>query len=160
MNQTVYDFQAHLISGEECSLNQYQGKVLLIVNTASLCGFTPQLEGLQKLYLAYKEQGLEILGFPCNQFKNQDPKTDAEIKEFCEARFQITFPLFGKVVVNGPDAHPLFQFLKKAQPGVLGSEKIKWNFTKFLVNQKGIPVQRFAPLTKPESLVKPIQELL
>lgn len=156
---SVYDFSAKRSTGEEVSLSQYQGKVLLIVNTASKCGFTPQFEGLQKLYEAYREEGLEILGFPCNQFMSQDPGTDEEILEFCQLNYGVTFPMFSKVDVNGSDAHPLFVFLRKEQKGLVG-DAVKWNFTKFLVNREGQVVERFAPTTAPHQLEDAIKELL
>lgn len=147
-------------AGESVALEQYQGKVLLIVNTASKCGFTPQYKGLEALYKKYQDQGLEILAFPCNQFGKQEPGSDAEISEFCELNFGVTFPLFSKIDVNGSDTHPLFVDLKQQAPGLLGSQKVKWNFTKFLVNREGQTVKRFAPLDKPESLEDAIKALL
>lgn len=157
---TVFDFSAEDIVGKEIDLAQYRGKVLLIVNTASKCGFTPQYQGLQALYSQYRDQGLEILGFPCNQFGKQEPGDSAKISEFCEINFGVSFPLFGKIDVNGADAHPLYQHLKKQAPGLLGSEGVKWNFTKFLINRDGQVVKRYAPTDKPESLVKDIEKLL
>jgi glutathione peroxidase len=157
---TVYEFKAKAIDGKEVSLSQYKGKGLLIVNVASRCGFTPQYEGLEKLYEKYKDKGFEVLGFPCNQFGAQEPGTESEIKSFCELNFGVKFPLFAKIDVNGPQTHPLYEFLKNAQPGVLGSEGIKWNFTKFLVDQKGNPVKRYASTEKPEALEGDIQALL
>ena len=156
----VYDFSAPTLNGEEVDLSQYKGKVLLIVNTASKCGFTPQYKGLQALYEKYRDQGLEILGFPCNQFGHQEPGDAGQISEFCELNFGVSFPLFAKIDVNGDDAHPLYRHLKKEAPGVLGSKAIKWNFTKFLVNREGQVVKRYAPTDKPESLEKDIQSLL
>lgn len=157
---TIYEYSAVLNNGQEVSLEQYQGKVLLIVNTASACGFTPQYEGLQKLYEEYKEQGLEILAFPCNQFKSQEKGSDEDIKQFCDLNFNISFPLFKKIEVNGDDAHPLYQYLKSEAPGLLGSKAIKWNFTKFLVGKDGKVITRFATATKPEALEEPIKEAL
>ena len=154
-----FDFTAKDIQGREVDLNNYKGKVTLIVNTASECGFTPQLEGLQKLYEQYSDSGLEILGFPCNQFGSQEPGDEASIADGCMVNYGVTFPMFSKVDVNGKAAHPLFQYLKKEKGGLLGS-KIKWNFTKFLVDRDGNPVKRFAPITKPESLEKDIKRLL
>lgn len=148
----LYEFRAKTISGEEQSLQEFKGKVLLIVNVASQCGFTPQYKGLQALYEKFKDQGFEILGFPCNQFGSQEPGSESEIQQFCELNFGVKFPLFSKVDVNGPDAHPLFVFLKDAARGVLGTHAIKWNFTKFLIDRQGNVVQRFAPQEKPESL--------
>ena len=156
----VYDFSAPMLNGEQVDLSQYKGKVLLIVNTASKCGFTPQYKGLQALYEKYRDQGLEILGFPCNQFGHQEPGDAGQISKFCELNFGVSFPLFAKIDVNGDDAHPLYQHLKKAAPGVLGSKAIKWNFTKFLVNRDGEVVKRYAPTDKPESLEKDVQALL
>ncbi|MCW9028049.1 MAG: glutathione peroxidase [Kangiella sp.] len=157
---TIYEYSAILNNGQEVSLEQYKGKVLLIVNTASACGFTPQYEGLQKLYEQYKDQGLEILAFPCNQFKSQEKGSDEEIKQFCDLNFNISFPLFKKIDVNGDDAHPLYQHLKNEAPGLLGSKTIKWNFTKFLVGKDGQVITRFATATKPDALEKPIKEAL
>ncbi len=141
-------------------LSQYKGKVLLIVNTASECGFTPQYKGLEKVYEQFKDQGATVLGFPCNQFGGQEPGGEAEIGAFCEKNFGVTFPLFAKVDVNGSDAHPLFRHLKKAAPGLLGTEAIKWNFTKFLVRKDGRVYKRYAPSTAPEELVGDIEKLL
>ncbi|HEY9030464.1 MAG TPA: glutathione peroxidase [Kangiella sp.] len=157
---TIYEYSAVLNNGQEVSLEQYKGKVLLIVNTASACGFTPQYEGLQKLYEQYKDQGLEILAFPCNQFKSQEKGSDEEIKKFCDLNFNISFPLFKKIDVNGDDAHPLYQHLKNEAPGLLGSKAVKWNFTKFLVGKDGQVITRFATATKPEALEEPIKEAL
>lgn len=157
---TVYDFSGLNIKGEEVPLDQFKGKVMLIVNTASKCGFTPQYKGLEELYKNYKEKGLEILGFPCNQFGKQEPGNEEQITEFCELNFGVTFPLFKKIDVNGPDAHPLYKFLKNEAPGLLGSEAIKWNFTKFLVDQNGKVVKRFAPTDTPEKIEKHVQKLL
>lgn len=156
----VYDFSAPMINGDQVDLSQYKGKVLLIVNTASKCGFTPQYKGLQGLYEKYKDQGLEILGFPCNQFGHQEPGDSGQISEFCELNFGVSFPLFAKIDVNGDDAHPLYSHLKKAAPGLLGSKAIKWNFTKFLVNRDGEVIKRYAPTDKPESLAEDIEALL
>lgn len=149
----------HYTSGEE-ALADYAGKVLLIVNTASQCGFTPQFAGLEALYTRYKDRGFEILGFPCNQFGAQEPGTADEIGSFCQKNYGVTFPMFAKVEVNGDDAHPLFQHLKKEARGLLGSEGIKWNFTKFLVDRDGSVVKRFAPAATPESLAAEIEALL
>jgi len=157
---TVYDYSAKTIRGEEISLSQYRGKVLLIVNTASACGFTPQYKGLQELYAKYREAGLEILGFPCNQFGRQEPGAEAEIAAFCEANFGVTFPLFAKVDVNGDGAHPLFKYLTKEAPGILGTKSIKWNFTKFLVDREGNVIGRYAPTDGPEALEKDIKKYL
>ncbi|HSH24146.1 MAG TPA: glutathione peroxidase [Massilibacterium sp.] len=156
---TVYDFFAKTITGEEKSLKEYEGKVLVIVNTASKCGFTPQYKELQALYEKYNNQGFEILGFPCNQFMKQEPGTEKDIQEFCQVNYGVTFPMFSKVDVKGKNAHPLFQYLTKHTSGVLSSE-VKWNFTKFLINKSGEVVERFAPATKPEKMVAEIETLL
>ena len=158
--KNIYNFSCTNVNGEETSLSDYSGKALLIVNTASKCGFTPQYQGLQDLYKEYSGKGLEILGFPCNQFGNQEPGSDEEISLFCSAKYDITFPLFSKIEVNGPAAHPLFKFLTSSKPGLLGSEKIKWNFTKFLINKSGEPIKRFSPRTPPEQLSSDITDLL
>lgn len=157
---TVFDFSADNIAGEKIDLSQYRGKVLLVVNTASKCGFTPQYKGLQALYTKYREQGLEVLGFPCNQFGHQEPGDSAQINEFCEINFGVDFPLFGKIDVNGSAAHPLYKHLKEQAPGLLGSQGVKWNFTKFLINRDGQVVKRYAPKDKPESLAEDIEKLL
>lgn len=156
----IYQFSADNNAGEKVSLSDYKDKVLLIVNTASNCGFTPQYEGLQTLYSKHQKQGFAVLAFPCNQFKQQEKGSDAEIKQFCDLRFNISFPLFSKVDVNGENAHPIFDFLKTQAPGVLGSTGIKWNFTKFLVNKNGEVVKRYAPTTKPEAIEADIEKLL
>ncbi len=154
------DFSAKTLSGEETPLKDFQGKVVLVVNTASKCGFTPQYKGLEALYQKYKERGLEILGFPCNQFGKQEPGDSDEISSFCELNYGVSFPLFAKIEVNGENAHPLFRHLKSSAPGVFGTESIKWNFTKFLVGRDGQVVKRFAPKDKPESLESAIEALL
>jgi glutathione peroxidase len=156
----VFDFSANAIDGSLVDLSAYKGKVLLIVNTASKCGFTPQYKGLQKIFEQYAGRGLEVLGFPCDQFGHQEPGTEADINSFCELNFGVSFPLFAKIDVNGKDAHPLFAHLKSEAPGLLGSEGIKWNFTKFLVNREGNVVSRYAPATSPESIAKDIEALL
>lgn len=158
--QGIYDFNATDIRGEEHSLDEFRGKVLLIVNTASKCGFTPQFEGLQSLYVDLKEKGLEVLGFPCNQFRNQDPADDKAISEFCSLNYGVDFPMFAKIDVNGPNAHPLFEYLKHSAKGLLGSEAVKWNFTKFLVNRDGEVVRRYPPTTKPSAIRADIEALL
>ena len=160
MANSLYDFEATDIQGRSVPLSQYQGKVLLIVNTASACGFTPQYKGLQALHEQYADRGLVVLGFPCNQFGAQEKGSDDEIASFCELNFGVSFPLFKKVDVNGADAHPLFVQLKKRAPGLLGSQGIKWNFTKFLIGENGQVVKRFAPTTKPEELSSEIEALL
>lgn len=156
----IHDFSATTLDGHEQSLADYKGKVVLIVNTASKCGFTPQYEGLEQLHREYSPRGLVILGFPCNQFGAQEPGDAAEIASFCSLTYQVSFPMFAKVDVNGDHAHPLFRFLKAAKPGLLGTEGIKWNFTKFLVGKDGEVVGRYAPATKPEELRKEIEALL
>ncbi|MGS2720081.1 glutathione peroxidase [Paraglaciecola aestuariivivens] len=160
MSHTIYQFEATLNNGEKINFDAYQGKVLLIVNTASKCGFTPQYEGLQTLYQQYKEQGLVVLGFPCDQFGHQEPGTDQDIQSFCSLNFNVDFPLFKKIEVNGKQASPIYQYLKKAAPGVMGSQAIKWNFTKFLVNKQGTVIKRYAPTTKPQDIESDIQKLL
>ena len=157
---TVFDFSAVGLAGQPVDLGQYQDKVLLIVNTASACGFTPQYAGLEKLHERFRERGFEVLGFPCNQFGAQEPGTHEEIGAFCEKNYGVTFPLFAKIDVNGDNAHPLFQHLKKTAPGVLGTEGIKWNFTKFLVRRDGSVAKRYAPSTKPEDIAADIEALL
>ena len=155
----IYDFKVRSAKGEDVSMADYKGKVLLIVNTATGCVFTPQYEGLQKLYDKYKDKGLEILDFPCNQFGHQAPGTEEEIQEFCTLKYKTTFPLFAKVEVNGKNEEPLFRYLKSQEGGFLGDD-IKWNFTKFLVSREGTVVGRYAPITKPESIESDIQKLL
>ncbi len=157
---STFDFKAEDIAGKPVDLSQYKGQVLLIVNTASKCGFTPQYKGLEKVYEQFKDKGAVVLGFPCNQFGGQEPEGEAEIGAFCEKNFGVTFPLFSKVDVNGGGAHPLFQHLKKSAPGLLGTEAIKWNFTKFLVKKDGTVYKRYAPSTSPEELVGDIEKLL
>ena len=160
MEKSVFDFEATAIDGNPVDLSAYKGKVLLIVNTASKCGFTPQYKGLQKLFEQYTDRGLVVLGFPCDQFGHQEPGSEADINSFCELNFGVSFPLFAKIDVNGKDAHPLFTHLKAEAPGLLGFEGIKWNFTKFLVNRDGKVVSRYAPATSPEAIVKDIEALL
>jgi glutathione peroxidase len=154
-----YDLTAETLTGKDQSLDVYKGKVVLVVNTASKCGLTPQYEGLQALYAEYKDQGLEILGFPCNQFGKQEPGDADQISEFCEINYDVNFPMFGKIDVNGKDTHPVFEFLKDELPGTLG-KNIKWNFTKFLIGKDGKPIKRFAPTTKPEDIKKYIEKAL
>lgn len=156
----VYDFKADGINGAPVNLSDYKGKVLLIVNTASNCGFTPQYKGLEKVYEQFKDKGATVLGFPCNQFGGQEPGNEAEIGAFCEKNFGVTFPLFAKIDVNGNDAHPLFEHLKKEAPGIMGTQGIKWNFTKFLVKKDGSVYKRYAPTTTPEELMGDIEKLL
>ena len=156
----VFDFHAVLLDGTPVDLSRYRGKVLLIVNTASECKFTPQFAGLEAIQRQFGERGVDVLGFPCNQFRGQEPRDDAGIGEFCERNFGVSFPLFAKIDVNGAGAHPLFRHLKRAAPGVLGTELIKWNFTKFLVGRDGAVLKRYAPQTKPEAIVADIEQLL
>ncbi len=157
---TVYDYTATTLAGEEAGLENWRGRVLVIVNTASECGFTPQYAGLETLYRKLEPDGLTVLGFPCNQFGGQEPGNEAEIGAFCHKNYGVTFPMFAKVDVKGPSAHPLFQYLTQAKKGFLGTEAIKWNFTKFLIGRHGEPVARYAPQTKPEELEAPIRKLL
>ena len=157
---TVLDFSAARANGEDTALSEFGGKVLLIVNTASKCGFTPQYEGLESLQKSYGERGFSVLAFPCNQFGGQEPGSEAEIQSFCDLNYQTSFPLFRKIEVNGSASHPLFIHLKEQSPGVLGSKRIKWNFTKFLVNQQGEVVKRYSPSTKPEAIASDIEALL
>ncbi len=157
---SIYSFSARTLGGEEVSLDRYRGKVLLIVNTASECGFTPQYAGLQKLYETYAGRDFEILGFPCNQFGKQEPGDATQIGSFCEKNYGVRFPMFDKIDVNGANAHPLYRYLTGEAPGLLGLEGIKWNFTKFLVSRDGTVVKRFAPVTKPEAITGEIGKLL
>lgn len=156
----VFDFQAASLDGKPVDLAQYRGKVLLIVNTASKCGFTPQYQGLETVYRELHGRGLEVLGFPCNQFGSQEPGSEEEIGAFCEKNYGVSFPMFAKVDVNGDNAHPLFKHLKGEAPGVLGTEGIKWNFTKFLIGRDGKVAKRYAPTTKPEEIADDIEKLL
>ena len=158
--KTVYDFEARQINGQDIALSAFKGKVMLIVNTASQCGFTPQFGGLEELHKTYAGQGLTVLGFPCNQFGAQDPGQDSEIASFCQVNYGVSFPMMSKVDVNGPAAHPLYQWLSAEAPGLLGSKAIKWNFTKFLVGKDGKVIKRYAPLDKPAALVKDIEAAL
>lgn len=160
MSQPIYEHEVALNNGELKSLKDYEGQVILIVNTASKCGFTPQYDGLQALYEEYKDKGFTILAFPCDQFGHQEPGDDSEIQQFCSLNFNVSFPLFKKIEVNGSNASPLFNQLKADAPGLLGSKGIKWNFTKFLVNRDGKTVERFAPATKPDALKRKIEALL
>lgn len=156
----VFDFKAKSLDGKEIDLKQFQGKVLLIVNTASQCGFTPQYKELEEVHRQFKDKGVDVLGFPCNQFGRQEPGTAEEIGTFCERNFGISFPLFDKIDVNGDEAHPLFKYLKSEAPGLMGTEAIKWNFTKFLVRKDGTVYKRYAPQTAPKELVNDIEKLL
>jgi glutathione peroxidase len=157
---SIYEINVETIDGDSTTLAPYRGKVILIVNVASKCGFTPQYEGLEKLYKTYEDRGFVILGFPCNQFGSQEPGTEADIKNFCRINYGVTFPMFSKIEVNGDGAHPLYKYLKVQQPGLLGTKAIKWNFTKFLVDREGNIVKRFAPSTRPEALKEAIESLL
>jgi glutathione peroxidase len=160
MNNNIYQFSANNNIGEPVALSTYQGKVILVVNTASACGFTPQYAGLEGLYREYKDKGLEILAFPCNQFGKQEKGDDSEIKQFCDLNFNISFALFSKIDVNGENTHPLFEHLKNEAPGLLGSKSIKWNFTKFLVNNQGKVIKRYSPTTKPADIASDIAAIL
>ncbi|MEK6551486.1 MAG: glutathione peroxidase [Pseudomonadota bacterium] len=157
---SLYDFQAVTLEGANQALAEYRGQVLLIVNVASECGFTPQYAGLEALYRQHRDKGFAVLGFPCNQFGRQEPGTSAEIRDFCTARYGVSFPMFARIEVNGDEAHPLYRYLKQEQKGVLGTEAIKWNFTKFLVDRQGRVVKRYAPKDSPESLAADIATLL
>lgn len=160
MTSSVFDFSVPASGGGTRDLSEFKGKVLLVVNTASKCGFTPQFEGLESLYETYRDQGLEILGFPCNQFGKQDPGSDEEITEFCQLNYGVSFPILGKIEVNGSGAEPLFKHLKEQAPGALGTRRIKWNFTKFLVDAEGNVVRRYGPTTKPSEIEQDISALL
>lgn len=157
---TVYDFSATTIDGKPKKLSDFKGKVLLVVNTASKCGFTPQYKGLEELYRKYSKRGFAVLGFPSNQFGAQEPGADSEISEFCELNFGVTFPLFSKIDVNGPNAHPMYKYMTAEKKGLLGSEGIKWNFTKFLVGKDGEVIERYAPTTRPEDLQREVEKAL
>lgn len=160
MAQTIYDLEIKKSNGENSTLAEYKNKTLLIVNVASKCGFTPQYKDLEEIYREYKDQGLEILAFPCNQFGAQEPGDAEEIKNFCSLNYDISFPIYSKVDVNGDNESPLFTFLKNSLPGILGSKAVKWNFTKFLVDKTGKPVARYAPTDKPKDILKDIKEIL
>ncbi|MCU4608094.1 glutathione peroxidase [Acinetobacter ursingii] len=157
---SLYQFEAELLEGDTKQMSDYEGKVLLIVNSASKCGFTPQFAGLEKVYEKYKDQGFEVLGFPCNQFGGQDPGSNDEIGAFCQRNYGVDFPMFAKVDVKGPEAHAIFRYLTREAKGILGSESIKWNFTKFLVSKDGKVLNRYAPTTKPESIEEDIEKAL
>lgn len=157
---SIYEFEVNKINGETISLEEYKGKVMIIVNTASKCGFSPQYDNLQSLYVQYKEDGVVVLGFPCNQFLNQEPGDDLEIDSYCKLNHGVTFPMFAKVNVKGKEAHPLFSYLTENAPGVMGSKSIKWNFTKFLIDRNGNIVSRFAPKTKPLEMEEDIKKLI
>jgi glutathione peroxidase len=156
----VYDFEAKTIDGKEQKLSTYKGKTLLVVNVASKCGFTPQYKGLEELYRQYKDKGLVVLGFPCDQFGHQEPGDETEIKNFCSLKYEVSFPMFAKIKVNGDEAHPLYKYLKSEEKGFLGTEFIKWNFTKFLVDAKGEVVKRYAPTDTPKSIEKDLSTML
>jgi glutathione peroxidase len=158
--KTIYDFEAIQMNGQGMALSQLQGKVMLIVNTASACGFTPQFSGLEKIHQAYKDQGLAVLGFPCNQFGNQDPASNDAIANFCQVNYGVSFTMMQKVNVNGTDAHPLYQWLCAEAPGLLGSKAIKWNFTKFLIGRDGRVIKRYASMDKPEKIAQDIEAAL
>ncbi len=157
---SLQDVPLTTIAGEPTSLSAYSGRALLIVNVASKCGFTPQYTGLEALFRRYKDRGLQVLGFPCDQFGHQEPGDEAQIRNFCSTNYDVSFPMFSKIEVNGPGTHPLYQELKKAAPGIFGTERIKWNFTKFLVDPRGQVVARFAPTAKPQSLSGAIEAVL
>ena len=156
----IYSFSARRLGGAEESLVDFRGQVLLVVNVASKCGMTPQYTGLEALHRKYKNRGFAVLGFPCNQFGSQEPGTEAEIQSFCSTNYDVSFPMFAKIDVNGKNAAPLYEYLKDAKPGLLGSEAIKWNFTKFLVDRKGKVVERYAPKVEPEAIADDIEKLL
>lgn len=160
VSENIYSYKVKAHDGSEVLLEQYRGKVLLIVNVASKCGFTPQYKGLEDLYLKYKQQGLIILGFPCNQFGGQEPGSETEIQQFCKLNYGVTFPVYAKVHVNGGQTEPVYQWLKKSAPGFLGTEAVKWNFTKFLVNKEGHVVKRFAPTDEPQKIDADIQKII
>ena len=157
---SIYDFEAQQINGKDMALSQFKGKVMLIVNTASKCGFTPQFGGLEELHKSYADKGLVVLGFPCNQFGSQDPGADGEIAEFCQVNYGVSFPMMGKIDVNGPAAHPLYKWLSAEAPGLLGSKSIKWNFTKFLVGKYGEVIRRYAPTDKPADMTSDVEAAL
>ncbi len=160
MSAPIYDIKAKTIGGEDKSLADYEGKVIIVVNVASKCGFTPQYEGLEKIYREYQDKGVVVLGFPCNQFLSQEPGDEKEIAQFCSLTYDVSFPMFAKVDVNGAKTHPLFDYLKKELPGILGTKDVKWNFTKFLVGKDGKPVKRYAPRDEPAKMIEDIEKLL
>ncbi len=159
MDETIWGLAAKANDGKEIRFENFRGKALLVVNTASKCGFTPQYKGLERLYAKYKDEGLVVLGFPCDQFAHQEPGSDGEIAQFCERNFGVTFPLMSKTDVNGPDTHPVFRYLKRKAPGIIGSG-VKWNFTKFLVSRDGETVKRFSPTTEPEKMEQAVKDAL
>lgn len=160
MSTSFYDFGATSLEGQHVGMASFRDKVVLVVNVASKCGFTPQYTGLEEIYQKYRDRGFVVLGFPCNQFGGQEPGSATEIKQFCSLNYPVSFPIFSKIEVNGPNAHPLYEFLKKSQKGILGTEAIKWNFTKFLIDRKGNVVERYSPQTTPQSLIGDIEKLL
>lgn len=160
MNAPIYEIKAQTIEGEEKAISDFKDKVIIVVNVASKCGFTPQYEGLEKIYREYKDRGLVVLGFPCNQFLSQEPGDESEIAKFCSLTYDVTFPMFAKVDVNGQEAHPLFSYLKKELPGLLGTKDVKWNFTKFLIDKNGKPVKRYAPRDEPRKMIEDIEKIL
>jgi len=160
MSSAIYNFKVKSLDGKETDLSSFKGKTLLIVNVASKCGFTKQYEGLEAMYKNLKDKGLVVLGFPCNQFGAQEPGDEAEIKNFCSLTYDVTFPMFAKVDVNGDNTHPLYEYLKKSEKGIFGTEGIKWNFTKFLVDKNGEVLKRYAPQTTPEEIEKEVEKLL
>lgn len=160
MTQDIYAFKTRTLKGETLELSQFRGKAILIVNTASRCGFTPQYQGLEKLHQDFADRGLVVLGFPCDQFGGQEPGESEEIADFCQKNFGVSFPMSEKVLVNGPEAHPLFAYLTECLPGMLGSRAIKWNFTKFLVDREGKPIRRYGSMTAPEKIAPDIETLL
>lgn len=157
---SIYDFEAKNIDGQTQTLDAFKGKALLIVNVASKCGFTPQYQGLEQMYRKFKDRGLEILGFPCDQFGHQEPGDEAEIKQFCTLKYEVSFPMFAKIDVNGEQTHPLYRYLKRTKPGILGTERIKWNFTKFLVDKNGSVTRRYAPADQPAAIEQDVEKLL
>jgi glutathione peroxidase len=156
----IYDYTARTIEGEECPLSDYRGQALLVVNVASRCGFTPQYVGLEALYRKYRDRGFSVLGFPCDQFGHQEPGDEAQIRDFCTLTYEVSFPLFAKISVNGAQAHPLYRYLKRQRPGLLGLQSIKWNFTKFLIGRDGAPLHRYAPADRPEKFERDIEAAL
>lgn len=160
MEKSIYDFKANSLTGKEVALKEYEGKTIVVVNTASKCGLTPQYEGLEKLYQAYREKDLVILGFPCNQFGSQEKGSSDDIKEFCQINYGVSFPMFEKIEVNGREAHPIYKYLKSKLRGGLFGSSIKWNFTKFVIDKTGKPVKRFAPMVKPEKMESYLKKIM
>jgi glutathione peroxidase len=157
---SIYDIAVNTIDGRQQTLADYRGQVLLIVNVASQCGFTPQYAGLEELYRKFKPSGFAVLGFPCDQFGHQEPGSEAEIQQFCSTKYSVSFPMFAKIKVNGPDTHPLYEFLKSEKSGILGTEAIKWNFTKFLIDREGNVVKRYAPTAMPDRIAVDVEQML